>query len=89
MTDLVETLRFYASGQWANGAPGFVCTEAAEAITALQSQLSEARAAALEDAAKICDEVQASMKYEGPDFGAAISAEKIRAHLTKEQTGAG
>jgi hypothetical protein len=44
MSDLVETLRLYASGPWANGAPGFVCIEAAEAITALQSQLAEARA---------------------------------------------
>jgi hypothetical protein len=34
MGDLVETLRFYASGQWANGAPGFVCTKTGLAIRA-------------------------------------------------------
>lgn len=39
----------------------------------------------LKRAARICDEVQDSMKYEGPDFGAGISANHIRAALAQVQ----
>jgi chromosome segregation ATPase len=52
---------------------------AAKAAREYAEGMASARNKALEEAAAVCDEVQDSMKYEGPDFGASISAKKIRA----------
>ena len=65
MGDLVERLRFYASGQWANGAPGFVCVEAADALEAAQARIAalEAELARAREAARKARHVATNRAY--------------------------